>query len=328
MDKKEIEQIITQNFKEKTILVVGDIMIDKYVIGKVSRISPEAPVPVLNHIESNFVAGGAANVAYNLSELGCNVILVGVAAEDEEGIWLKDHLAKKRINVEGVIAEKARPTTVKTRYATKGQQLLRVDIEKNMDLLHETKTSMKSYIEKKIQMVDGIILSDYRKGVLEDSSFVERIIRLAKLRDIPVAVDSKSRNISVFKDADFVKPNNLELENAVGIHISDEETLDIAGERYLKESEACALVVTRGANGISLFRKNEKRLDFPAKCVQVYDVTGAGDTVISTILLCMICGIDICQAVKLANIAAGVVIAKVGTAAVSCNELVEAINEY
>ena len=203
-----------------------------------------------------------------------------------------------------------------------------MDIEKNMDLLHETKTFMKSYIEKKIQMVDGIILSDYRKGVLEDSSFVERIIRLAKLRDIPVAVDSKSRNISVFKDADFVKPNNLELENAVGIHISDEETLDIAGERYLKESEACALVVTRGANGISLFRKNEKRLDFPAKCVQVYDVTGAGDTVISTILLCMICGIDICQAVKLANIAAGVVIAKVGTAAVSCNELVEAINEY
>lgn len=327
MEDKDIVSILENNFNSKTVLVLGDLMIDEYITGKVLRISPEAPVPVLNYQERSLKAGGAANVAYNLSALGCKVFISGTAASDVGGNWLREQLRQKGIEINGIVEEKYRPTTMKTRYATRGQQLLRVDNEVCECIESKTQDQILEYIEKNIKKLDGIVLSDYKKGVLEQQNFVKTIIEICNQNNVVVAIDSKSRNISSFKNADFVKPNNLELEEAVGIRIVDEESLNMAGKKYLKESGAKALVVTRGSKGISFFLPEKEREDFEAKKVQVFDVTGAGDTVISTIILGIICGIEFSDAIRLANYAASIAISKVGTVAVSKDELVARINE-
>ncbi len=327
MKDKNIVSIIENCFHDKTVLVLGDLMIDEYITGKVSRISPEAPVPVLNFQERSLKAGGAANVAYNLNMLGCKVLVSGTAANDLGGNWLREQFILKGIDVDGILEEELRPTTMKTRYATRGQQLLRVDKEVCNCIKSSTQERILEYIKKKIDRLDGIVLSDYKKGVLEQQNFVESIIKICNTNSVIVAIDSKSRNISAFNNADFVKPNNLELEEAIGIKIVNEESLDLAGKKYLQKSGAKALIVTRGAKGISVFLPHKERRDFEAKQVQVFDVTGAGDTVISTIILSIICGIELDDAVQLANYAASIAISKLGTVAVSKDELVTRVNE-
>lgn len=315
-------------FLDKKVLVIGDIMVDEYITGSVKRISPEAPVPVLDFKEKSRQAGGACNVAHNIRGLGANVIMAGVANKDESGEWLLSHLKEQGISAEGIVAEAMRPTTTKTRYATKGQQLLRVDSEKTDGILTETKEKLFALLEAKLsEGLDAVVLSDYRKGVFEDESFVRRIISMCEENDTFVGIDSKSRNIAAFKGASVVKPNNLELEDAVNIKITDEESLNEAGKRYLEKSGARALVVTRGAKGISLFMPDKMRKDFAARDVQVYDVCGAGDTVISTITMGMISSLSIDDAIVLANLAAGVVISKVGTVAITADELMDAARQ-
>ena len=325
MEWQEIVEKIETEFNKKTVLVIGDLMVDEYVTGVVTRISPEAPVPVFNYGENRLEAGGASNVAHNLRTLGCKVLIAGTAAEDRHGEWLREHLNKSGIETEAIYAEEKRPTTVKTRYATKGQQLIRVDNEDVEKIKKETRKNILDYLRSKSDQVDGVVLSDYKKGVLSDSEFVKKIITFCKENDIKIAIDSKSRNIEAFENADFVKPNNLELQDAVGIRITDDESLNKAGEKYLRKSRAKNLIVTRGAQGISLFRNNEYRKDFPARAVQVYDVTGAGDTVISTVMLASLSNIELSDAIRLANVAAGIVISKVGTVAASTEELIEMI---
>lgn len=327
MNYKHIKEIIENEFSLKTIMVIGDLMVDRYIIGKVQRISPEAPVPVLNYHREKMEAGGASNVAHNLKTLGCKVIISGVIADDEAGEWLRKHLYSVGINTEGIVFEENRLTTMKTRYITGAHQLLRVDKELTDSIKEETQNVIFNILEKNMNSIDGVVLSDYKKGVLSDIHFVERIIDICRDRGIPILIDSKSRNISAFRNADFVKPNNLELEEAVGIHIIDNDTLNHAGEVYLRESGVKNLIVTRGANGISLFRTNMDRVDFPAPEVQVFDVTGAGDTVMSIITLASACGISIEESIELANIAAGIVISKIGTAAVTAKELVGRIDD-
>lgn len=318
--------IVKQDFSKKHILVLGDLMVDEYVIGNVGRISPEAPVPVLSYVEKKMKAGGAANVANNIRTLGCNAYISGIADMDDVGVWLRNDMQEKGINIEGIVKEK-RPTSVKTRYMTKGQQLLRMDNEVVGKISSNAESCILEYLEKIGNNLDAVILSDYKKGVLDNEAFIVKIISFCNEHNILVSIDSKSRNINSFKNADFVKPNNLELEEAVGVHIVDEKTLDLAGELYLNKSGAKCLIVTRGAEGISIFQPNKKRQDYASKAIQVFDVTGAGDTVISTITLGMACGLDIGEAVQLANYAASVVIGKVGTATVTQEELIERVYE-
>lgn len=320
-------EVIKREFGTKKVLVIGDLMVDEYIIGKVNRISPEAPVPVLNYGETSRNAGGASNVALNLQALGAKVAVSGVAAMDDGGIWLRKFLAEKNIETEGIVAEKDKMTTHKIRFATKGQQLLRVDREDTRAISTETQNSLLAYLRAHIMEIQAVILSDYCKGVFVDGQFVKDIIKICNEHQVCVAIDSKSRNIEAFENADFVKPNNLELENAVGIKILDDDTFNQAGRMYLAKSKAKNVIVTRGADGISVFERERERKDYPAKKVQVFDVTGAGDTVISTMSLAIVSGLSIDAAAILANMAAGIVIGKRGTAVVSQEELLGGLNE-
>lgn len=230
-------------------------------------------------------------------------------------------LSAAAIDTEGIVAEDNRMTTVKTRFATKVQQLLRVDREDSRPIKERTQAQILDHITRHISKWDAVVLSDYCKGVFENPDFVRRIIRICNDNHVIVTIDSKSRHIDAFENADFVKPNNLELENAVNIEISDLESLDRAGKVYLERSRAKSIIVTRGAEGISIFERGSRRRDYASKAVQVFDVTGAGDTVISTVTLGLASGLSLDDAVVLANIAAGVVIGKRGTAVVTKEEL-------
>jgi D-beta-D-heptose 7-phosphate kinase/D-beta-D-heptose 1-phosphate adenosyltransferase len=326
--KSEFIEIIKNQFPLKKIMVLGDIMVDKYTTGKVKRISPEAPIPIIEFEESQLTAGGASNVANNLVSLGCKVMVSGVAANDEYGVWLRDYMHTKSIDTGGIVAEEGRPTTLKERFATKGQQLFRVDRERSDVIKKDAQDKIFLYLESVINELDAVLFSDYRKGVLSSYDFVQKIIALCNKNNVPVTIDSKSSSISAFKNATFVKPNNLELEEAVNIKIIDEETLNMAGNMYLRTSGAKYLIVTRGEKGISVFSNNEARKDFASsKTLQVYDVTGAGDTVISTITLGIVSGLSLYDAIVLGNLAASVVISKKGTATVNQEELINRINE-
>lgn len=252
--------------------------------------------------------------------------MAGVAGDDDSGMWLREFLEAASIDTEGIVAEENRMTTVKTRFATKAQQLLRVDREDSRPIQEITRTKVLDYITQNISGWDAVVLSDYCKGVFENSNFVREIIRICNRNHVIVAIDSKSRHIDAFENADFVKPNNLELENAVNIKITDLDSLDRAGKAYLVHSKAKRVIVTRGAEGISIFEGGGVRRDYASKAVQVYDVTGAGDTVISAVTMGLISGLSIDDAVFLANLAAGVVIGKQGTATVSRRELLEILN--
>ncbi len=328
MMRPEIQEtVIQEGFSKLNVWVVGNVMVDEYVTGKVSRISPEAPIPILNYGDVQRIAGGASNVAHNVAKLGSKVTMLGVIGDDPAGEWLKGHLQSCQINTEGLIAEDGRHTTLKRRFATKSQQLLRVDLENAMPVKASTEHLLLAMLEKAAGEIDAVILSDYQKGVLSSPDFVKQIIALCNAHEIVITIDSKSSCIEAFENATFVKPNNLELEAAAGIKITDETSLNAAGERYLAQSGAKALLVTRGAKGISVFETGKPRRDYPSKAVQVYDVTGAGDTVISAATLGLTGGMTLEEAVVLGNAAAGVVISKVGTVPVTAEELIETIRQ-
>ena len=324
---KKYEKIIKEKFVDLNIMVIGDIMVDEYITGGVNRISPEAPIPILNYKEMNRISGGASNVAHNIATLGSHISMVGVIGKDEAGYWIREHLEESGINVDGLLEEDNRPTTVKRRFATKSQQLLRVDMENTTPIFNSTENKILNFLKMKIKNLDAVILSDYKKGVLSSPNFVRNIIQICNENDVIISIDSKSNEIEAFENATFVKPNNLELEQAVNIKIIDNATLNEAGMTYLRRSGAKALMVTRGANGISVFRKNEHRKDYPSKAVQVYDVTGAGDTVISTVTLGIASGLDMEESIVLGNLAASIVINKVGTAPILAEELIGKVYE-
>ncbi len=327
MTEDRLVRAVQTGFAKQRILVLGDLMVDEYILGKVGRISPEAPVPVLNYRGTERSAGGASNVALNMHAMGGKLSMAGVAGLDDSGIWLREFLSAAAIDTEGIVAEDNRMTTVKTRFATKVQQLLRVDREDSRPIKERTQAQILDHITRHISKWDAVVLSDYCKGVFENPDFVRRIIRICNDNHVIVTIDSKSRHIDAFENADFVKPNNLELENAVNIEISDLESLDRAGKVYLERSRAKSIIVTRGAEGISIFERGSRRRDYASKAVQVFDVTGAGDTVISTVTLGLASGLSLDDAVVLANIAAGVVIGKRGTAVVTKEELLERLYE-
>lgn len=327
MMEDRLRKAVQTEFEKNSILVLGDLMVDEYILGKVGRISPEAPVPVLNYKGRERSAGGASNVALNMHAMGGKLSIAGVAGLDDSGIWLRAFLKDASVDTEGIVVEENRMTTVKTRFATKVQQLLRVDREDSSPVQEITRIKLLDYISRHISRWNAVVLSDYCKGVFEDPDFVRGIIRICSENHVIVTIDSKSRNIEAFENVDFVKPNNLELENAVNIKINDLESLDRAGNAYLERSKAKSIIVTRGSEGISIFERGGGRRDYASKAVQVFDVTGAGDTVISTVTLGLASGLSLDEAAVLANIAAGIVIGKRGTATVSRDELLEKLNE-
>lgn len=310
---------------EVRVLVVGDIILDRYIWGEVERISPEAPIPVLRTRERTFSLGGAANVAANLSGLGCRVMLAGIQGDDVSGETLASKL--REIEIESLIVKDAsRPTTIKTRMMANRQQLLRLDEEEKAPLNTRISAKLVDMVRAGIQECDAVILSDYGKGVLSGEDFVSGIISLGRTRGLPVLVDPKGINWERYRNASCVTPNTAELEAVIGPSSSGNNAILARNSNCIrKRYEFDSLLVTRGAKGMCLMSQDEEPFFLDACTKEVFDVSGAGDTVIATLAAGMGAGIPIQDAARLANIAAGVVVGKLGTQPITMSELEAAV---
>ena len=310
---------ILDNFKNKKILVIGDIMLDKYIWGDVSRISPEAPVQVVNVLRETFEAGGAANVASNISALGGRALMAGITGNDGAGKILMDELKKKNIDVNGILIDKDRQTTQKVRILGKSQQLLRVDYENNEHIHVDLENAIISFVEKNIKNADVVVISDYAKGVITPEAG-RKIMQLSKQNNKPIIVDPKPKHKEFYKDMTLITPNNAEASEMSGIEGESDETAIKMGNNLLKNLNA-NILITRGEKGMSLFEKNGSITSIPSKAREVYSLIGAGDTVVATIALAVASGADFREAAILSNIAAGIKVGKMGTASVSVEEI-------
>ncbi|MBI2658921.1 D-glycero-beta-D-manno-heptose-7-phosphate kinase [Candidatus Woesearchaeota archaeon] len=309
---------ILENFKNKRILVIGDIMLDKYIWGDVSRISPEAPVQVVNVLKETYEAGGAANVASNVSALTGKAFMVGIVGNDEAKNMLLEELNKRDIDVEGIFIDKDKPTTQKVRVIGKSQQLLRVDYEKKGHAHKDTENKMIAFFNRIINKVDVVAVSDYAKGVITQT-ICNKLIQIAKDNNKMIIVDPKPKHKDLYVNATLVTPNNAEASEMTNIEDGDEAVLG-AGAKLL-ECLNSNVLITRGEKGMSLFEKDGSITDIPAKAKEVYSIIGAGDTVVATIALALASGADLKEAAMLANIAAGIKVGKIGTASVSIEEI-------
>lgn len=305
-------------FEKGRVLVIGDVMLDRYLRGDALRISPEAPVPVV-HVQdvkesSKDVAGGAANVAINISSLGGKVNLLGLVGDDANAESLKSILSAAQVQ-HNLLAVTNYPTINKLRVIGHNQQLIRLDFEKNFSTVNFA--PLLEIYKQQIKQANVVILSDYGKGTLHLSP---EFIRLAKAANIPVLVDPKSKDFNVYRGATLIKPNLSEFEAVVG-KCKDEADLVTKAQKMLHEYDLQAILVTRGSQGMSLITRETQPIHLPARAREVFDVTGAGDTAIATLGTSLAAGKKLIDAVVLANAAAGVVVRKLGTAAVSIAEL-------
>jgi D-beta-D-heptose 7-phosphate kinase / D-beta-D-heptose 1-phosphate adenosyltransferase len=324
MNSQLIETVRQFTNSKKSILVIGDVMLDRYLMGNVNRISPEAPVPVVLLNQSEDRAGGAANVAANLSGLGLPTQIIGCIGEDATGIILKKIIADSGIGVDNIIASQARPTVSKTRVMSGSQQIVRIDDESaaafSADENKQLLVSIVKALEAKPSMV---ILSDYAKGVLSDGT-CKAIIEHCKKLNIPVIADPKGRDYSKYKGATTLTPNKKEAAEACGVDINETEALLTAAAHLRITLNLDFLAVTRGEEGISLI--DDKQIQhIQATAKKVFDVSGAGDTVIATLAAGLVHGLNPHDALQLANIAAGIVVGKVGTVPVSQTELLKVL---
>jgi len=304
-------------FDQAPVLVVGDVMLDRYWHGATSRISPEAPVPVVRVEQHEDRPGGAANVALNLAALGAPAFLVGVTGEDEAAASLADSLGAVGVTTRFQRIA-GQPTIVKLRVMSRHQQLLRVDFEEPFRTDAE---ALARETEALLDQVRVLVLSDYGKGALKNH---QALIQAARKRNIPVLADPKGKDFSIYRGASLITPNLSEFEAIVG-RCQDENELVAKGLKLLGNLDLGALLVTRGEHGMTLLRPGHSALHLPARAREVFDVTGAGDTVISTLAGALAAGEDLPQAVALANLAAGIVVGKLGTAAISAPELRRAV---
>ncbi len=315
--KKRAEEIITQ-FKNRKILVVGDLILDRYLWGEVERISPEAPVPVVDIKKETFNPGGASNVAWNVSQLGAEVFMSGVVGKDEPGKLLTSLIEEKNIKPL-IIVDKERPTTEKTRIIAVSQQLLRIDREKRVNLSPSVSSELINQIKSVLKKVDAVIVSDYGKGVI-----TKALMEFLKSTKIPVFVDPKPSNFLLYKNITTMTPNRKEAYECV--KMDRDSTVEEVGKQIMEDLGINTLLITLGAEGMALFEK-ETVTKIPAKAKKVFDVTGAGDTVISVLALSKISGASWKEAASLANYAAGYVVGEIGTATVSPENLLELVPE-
>jgi len=326
MNKQELIKFVDE-FEGKEIIVVGDIMLDHFIKGSVSRISPEAPVPVVNVESEDFVAGGAGNVAVNLAVLGAKPTLISVVGQDIKGSILTQFLKDKGVNTEYITIDTSRPTTQKVRIVAERQQVVRVDRESKAKLEAETAKVCMQNFKKALKNAKGVIMSDYGKGMLSDHN-IHEVISLCNAKNIPVCVDPKIDNFLKYKNITCMTPNTKEAWEGMGLPPKKEEKAIISlGKKILKALKAKSILITRSAQGMSLFEQGSKikTTTISATAKEVYDVTGAGDTVISVLTLALACGATLVQAAYIANEAAGLVVAKLGTACVSPKEIKEVL---
>jgi rfaE bifunctional protein kinase chain/domain len=305
------------------VMVAGDCMLDAYVTGAATRISPEAPVPVVEVGERRFVVGGAANVAANARGIGAAVTLAGVTGADAAGARLRSELEQLEIGIEALVEDETRVTTVKTRVTAGGQQIVRLDEETRMPLSARMMSQLLRNCERVLDEADAIVISDYAKGVAAES-FCRWVIEHAEKRRVPVVVDPKSADLSKYRGARIVTPNVKEAAAAAGETIHSDADLARVAEMLLKKIAPSALLITRGAEGMSLFEPGRKELHLPVTVNEVADVTGAGDTVVATLAVALGSGFELREAAAMANLAAGVAVGHHGTWAVRREELVAA----
>ena len=310
---------ILDNFKNIKIGVVGDLMLDDYIYGTVERISPEAPVPVVNVKEEKFVLGGAANVVNNLASLGAKTICFGVIGNDANGERLLGAFADKKIDVSGLIRDKERTTIVKRRIIGSNQQLLRIDWEDITPISTFLEYALLRNIESKIDELDAVILSDYDKGVLTPM-VAKEIVRMCRDRGKIVTVDPKPKNAMNYYGATSMTPNRKEAKECLGMERAT--NMEEVGKELKEKLKLDNLLLTRSEEGMSLFIEN-KIVNIPTFAKEVYDVTGAGDTVISVFTLAAASGVSWHEAAKIANTATGVVVGKMGTSTVTKDEILE-----
>lgn len=311
-------------FPQASVLVVGDLILDHYIWGKVSRISPEAPVPIVHVGSESLKLGGAANVYNNIVSLGGRADLCGIIGSDEGGRQLLKELGTRRHGRGGVVIDPDRPTTRKTRVVAHNQQIVRYDVEGRTDITAQSQRRIIRYIESRLREISCLVVSDYAKGVVT-ATLMAALTRLAALRRIPIIVDPKVEHFSYYKGVTVVTPNHLEAAQAAGVHGDDDQTVNQAGD-ILRQRLGCECVlITRGEKGMSLFESNGSHWHIPTVARQVYDVTGAGDTVIGTLALAMAAGASIRDGAILANHTAGIVVGMVGTATVTAQQLTEAL---
>jgi len=316
-DYEKLARVI-HKFKKKKVLVLGDLMLDRYIWGNVSRISPEAPVPVVEVKADSLCLGGAGNVAQNLSSLGASPLLVGIVGDDEEGRWIKNNAPDSR----GILIDKARPTTVKTRIIAHHQQVVRVDLEKKGAIPAELEKKILNFIRS--QKYEGILISDYNKGIV-NPSLVSKTLLFAKERRIPVFVDPKVEHFALFSPVTLVTPNHFEAEKIVHHECRTDAQVEKAGFEILAFISSRYLIIKRGEQGMAVFEKEKAPIHIPTVAREVFDVTGAGDTVIAAAALALLTGASIAEAAYLSNAAAGIVVGKIGTASVSPKELLASL---
>ncbi len=309
-----------ESFGSRRLLVVGDLMQDVFIWGRVRRISPEAPVPVVETSRQTSMLGGAANVVNNLVALGAGAAMAGAVGADRAGKAVIKQLDRSGVERSCVVVDQDRPTTVKTRIIAHSQQVVRFDKEDRKPVSQKTRQEIQTNLAKIISDVDGVIISDYAKGVLSED-LARSVIETAIEQDKPVAVDPKVVNLDFYRQATIVTPNHREAGEACGMEIESKEQLAGAGKALIKRLDCRAVLITRGEHGMSLFEAGKKAFHVPTLAREVFDVTGAGDTVIAALALGMVSGLKIKQAVELSNLAAGIAVGKLGTSVVSAEEL-------
>lgn len=318
---------ILDGFGDQRILVVGDLMLDRYVYGSVSRISPEAPVPVVQVSRDQVMPGGASNVAWNIQTLGGKARVAGLTGDDVAARELKDLLSGKQVDVSGIRSHPDLDTTVKTRIIAEQQQVVRVDRERTGPLPEGLQGEFCAWLTDAVGEADGVILEDYGKGVMEQA-VVDTVLAAAETRGIPVGFDPKDNHQLRIDGVTLMTPNRreaflaaaMEDPGAAGEPMQDEPLLQVASDLYSRLGPVY-LLITLGPHGMMLIHKGEPSLHVPTRAREVYDVSGAGDTVIATSLLAMAAGASAEEAAMLANDAAGVVVAKLGTASCTAAEL-------
>jgi len=310
-------------FSQAKVLVIGDIILDEYVWGDVSRISPEAPVPVVKVNRETKMMGGAANVIHNIATLGAKPTLCGVVGQDLTGKVIINELNKMGLISDGIVVEQGRPTSIKTRVVARNQQVVRFDRETQTDIRPESIETVLTFIGEKLDGLDAIVVADYGKGVISASLMkgLSKLIKSAAGESVKIAVDPKAGNFEYYHGVDVITPNHHEAGIFCHFEIEDEATLVRAGKQMLKDLDCRSVLITQGKDGMTLFENGGEIIHIPTVAKNVFDVTGAGDTVISTFSLALASGLDLESAAVLSNYAAGSVVGEVGTSTVSAEEL-------
>ncbi|MDD4990162.1 MAG: D-glycero-beta-D-manno-heptose-7-phosphate kinase [Candidatus Pacebacteria bacterium] len=311
---------IIENFKNQKVLVVGDLMLDEYLWGEVDRISPEAPIPILDIKNITYLPGGAANTAYNLSVLGDKIFLVGIIGPEDKGKLLKEILEKKGIDIQGIFIDEKRKTTVKTRAIAKDQQMIRLDYEDKNPIEGANEQKILNFLNEMIKEVSAVIISDYSKGVVTES-LAKNIIETARRNNVLCLVDSKAKDYQKYKNCNIAIPNEKELALALNLEIRTEGQFLEAGKMLLSHLSCDNVLVKRGAKGMTIFEKNGNTFSFPAINKQPVDVSGAGDTAIAVFTLALCAGANLKAAVIITSHACGIAVGKMGTAIALPEEL-------